>query len=91
VPLGDVSPCLAGWDVWPIRACRPYEDIFWEDFVDDPSVPVVRRAVRDGRTFRVVKVFWEPDDLRSALSELGWQAEVHTAGPLFWAEAIPMD
>jgi hypothetical protein len=68
-----------------------YEEVFREDFVDDPSVPIVRRALPDGRTFRVVKVFWEPDDLRSTLSDLGWQSEVHTAGPFFWADAILMD
>jgi hypothetical protein len=33
----------------------------------------------------------EPDDLRSALSELGWQAEVHTLGPFLWAVALPED
>jgi 2-polyprenyl-3-methyl-5-hydroxy-6-metoxy-1,4-benzoquinol methylase len=68
-----------------------YEDLFSEDFVDDPSVPVVRRALPDGRTFRVVKVFWEPDDLRARLSDLGWRAEIHTAGPFFWGDAVPTD
>jgi hypothetical protein len=66
-----------------------YEDRFREDFVDEPSVPVVRRSVPDGRTFRVVKVFWNPDDLRSTLGVLGWEAEIHTVGPFFWAEALP--
>jgi SAM-dependent methyltransferase len=68
-----------------------YEDVFREDFVDDPSVPVVRRALPDGRTFKVVKVFWDLDDLRSALSHLGWQAEIHAAGPFFWGDAAPTD
>ena len=67
-----------------------FEDIFREDFVTDPSVPIVRRAVRDGRTFRVIKVFWEPDDLRSVLRDLGWQAGIHSAGPFYWADVLPM-
>jgi SAM-dependent methyltransferase len=66
-----------------------YEDGFREDFVDDPSVPVVRRSLPDGRTFLVVKVFWNPEELRSTLGALGWGAEIHTAGPFFWAEALP--
>jgi SAM-dependent methyltransferase len=65
-----------------------YEDLFREDFVDDPSVPVVRRSVLDGRTFRVVKVFWNPEDLRSTLGALGWEVKIQTAGPFFWAEAL---
>jgi SAM-dependent methyltransferase len=68
-----------------------YEDLFREDFVDDPSVPVVRRSLLDGRAFRVVKVFWNPEDLRSRLGALGWEAEIHTARPFFWAEALPRD
>ena len=68
-----------------------YEDVFREEFVDDPSLPVVRRATPDGRTFRVIKVFWEPDDLRSALNDLGWQARIHTAGPFFWGDAVCTD
>lgn len=66
-----------------------YEDRFREDFLDDPSKPVVRRSLPDGRTFRVVKVFWDPADLRSTLGILGWNVEIHTAGPFFWADARP--
>jgi SAM-dependent methyltransferase len=63
-----------------------YEELFREDFVD-PSVPVVRRTVPGAREFRVIKVFWDPDDLRSTLRALGWEAEIHTAGPFFWGSA----
>jgi SAM-dependent methyltransferase len=66
---------------------RRHGDVFREEFLEDSSVPVVRRSVQDGRTFRVVKVFWDPLDLQSQLDALGWEAEIHTAGPLFWAEA----
>jgi Methyltransferase domain len=83
-PAGRVFFVDEAADAWR------YEEIFREEFADDPSVPVVRRALRDGRTFRVVKVFWEPDDLRFALSDLGWQAKIHPAGPFFWAEALPI-
>jgi len=59
-----------------------------EEFVAGPSVPVVNRSLADGRRFRVVKQFWNPAHLRAALLALGWEAEVHPAGPLFWAEAV---
>src|SRR5687768_3626479 len=67
-------------------ACK-YEDVFRENFVDDPSVPVVRRSLPDGRTFRVVKVFWSPEDLRSTLGAIGWDVEIQTEGPFFWGQA----
>jgi SAM-dependent methyltransferase len=65
------------------------EDLFREDFVDDPSVSVVHRTLLDGRTFRVVKVFWNPDELRSRLVRDGWDVKIHPAGPFFSAEAVP--
>jgi hypothetical protein len=66
-----------------------YEEIFRETYAGDPSVPVVRRSLPDGRTFRVVKVFWNPEELRSTLGAMGWEMDIHTAGPFFWAEALP--
>jgi demethylmenaquinone methyltransferase/2-methoxy-6-polyprenyl-1,4-benzoquinol methylase len=38
---------------------------------------VVRR-LNDGREFRAVKVYYEPDDLARRLSALGWDVQVHT-------------
>jgi hypothetical protein len=54
-------------------------------------VPVVYRSVSDGRTFQVVKVHWNTEKLRSTLAAVGWEADIHTAGPFLWAEAVPMD
>jgi hypothetical protein len=68
-----------------------YGDPFRETFAKDLSVPVAYRSVSDGRTFRVVKVYWNPEELRSTLGAMGWDAEMHTAGPFFWAEARPID
>ncbi len=68
-----------------------YEELFREIFAGDPSVPVVRRSLLDGRAFRVVKVFWNPEELRSTLGAMGWDLDIHTAGPFFWAEALPRD
>src|SRR6185437_14555171 len=63
-------------------------EVLREEFVVGPSVPVVNRSLADGRRFRVVKQFWNPAELRAAVLAMGWEAEVHPAGPLFWAEAV---
>jgi SAM-dependent methyltransferase len=68
-----------------------HNERFRETFAGDASVPVVHRSLPDGRTFRVVKVFWNPGELRSTLDAMGWDVEIHTAGPFFWAEALPRD
>lgn len=68
-----------------IRDAWRNED-FAEEFIDDPSKPLVRRPLRDGRTFNVIKVFWDPDELEARLSDLGWDIKVRPAGPFFWAE-----
>ena len=64
------------------------QELFRETFAGDPSLPVVRRSLLDGRTFRVVKVFWNPEKLRSTLDAMEWDVDFHTAGPFFWAEAL---
>jgi demethylmenaquinone methyltransferase/2-methoxy-6-polyprenyl-1,4-benzoquinol methylase len=62
------------------------EDLLREDFVHGPSVPIVRRQLLDGQTFRVAKVFWDPEELASSLRDLGWDFVIHTSGPLLWGE-----
>lgn len=62
---------------------------FAEEFMDDPSTPLVRRPLRDGRTFTVIKVFWDPTELHERLAKLGWNIDVRTVGPFFWAEGQP--
>lgn len=58
-----------------------------EEFEAEPSAPIVRRTLQDGRTFRVVKVFWDPAELETSLHGLGWDSEVHIAGPFYWGAA----
>ena len=55
-----------------------------ETFVAGETVPVVTRPLQDGTTFNVVKVFWDPQDLRDRLTKLGWDIDVHSSGPFFW-------
>jgi 2-polyprenyl-3-methyl-5-hydroxy-6-metoxy-1,4-benzoquinol methylase len=42
---------------------------------------VVERTLGDGRTFRIVKHFIDPDGLRRRLAGLGWDAHVTRDGP----------
>jgi SAM-dependent methyltransferase len=60
-----------------------------EDFLIDPLVPIVRRPLLDGRTFRAVKVFWDPDELEERLRDLGWDIKIHESGPFLWGEGRP--
>jgi SAM-dependent methyltransferase len=51
----------------------PYPDTLAErESVAEP------RRLDDGRTFSVVKRYWRPRELTSALDRLGWEAEVTT-------------
>jgi 2-polyprenyl-3-methyl-5-hydroxy-6-metoxy-1,4-benzoquinol methylase len=37
---------------------------------------VVTRKLNDGREFRIVKLFYRPEELAAKLSKLGWRAEI---------------
>jgi SAM-dependent methyltransferase len=65
------------------------DPLLHEDFIHGPSVPIVRRPLRDGRVFRVVKEFWAPDRLESRLRELGWDIAIHAVGPFYWGQGRP--
>lgn len=62
------------------------EEHLHEEFVHDPSVPVVRRPLLDGRSFNIVKKFWNPEELENRLTGLGWDIKVHAVGPFYWGE-----
>jgi ubiquinone/menaquinone biosynthesis C-methylase UbiE len=50
--------------------------------VNDPTAadsPVVKRQLRDGTIHEIVKIFYEPEELRRMLSDLGWTAEIDLA------------
>src|SRR4051794_19102092 len=47
------------------------------------NVPVAPRTLRDGRTFDVVKVYWNPTELQDRLTSLGWQVPVRRVGGSF--------
>jgi SAM-dependent methyltransferase len=47
------------------------------------NVPVAARALRDGRRFDVVKLYWDPAELQERIRSLGWQMTVRRAGDTF--------
>jgi hypothetical protein len=72
-----------------VRTClRPGGRAFFIDNRDDPLVPGAKspnvleyrrdlhlRSLNDGTEYRVVKVMYEPDELRSLIEAEGWQAQ----------------
>lgn len=56
-----------------------------DELVEGPSSSTIRRQLKDGRSYRLVKVPHRPQDLEDQLRRLGWQITVHaTAGPFYW-------
>ena len=82
LPSGRVFVVDETKDAWQHEHLR-------ETFVAGDNVPVVTRPLQDGRTFNIVKVFWDPDELAESLRMLGWNTRVNSVGPFFWAEASP--
>jgi demethylmenaquinone methyltransferase/2-methoxy-6-polyprenyl-1,4-benzoquinol methylase len=55
------------------------------ELVEGPSSATIRRQLRDGTSYRLVKVPYRPADLEKQLSRLGWRIRVTpTSGPFYW-------
>ena len=59
----------------------------WREEWLDAGADVVRRRLRDGTAHRAVKVLWRADELERRLTELGWDASVHSDEPFYWGQA----
>lgn len=75
-------------------ALRPHGRVFFVDSLRESSstavnheapggAGLVRRALNDGREFRIVKVFYEPAVLERRLQALGWRAGIRSSGEYF--------
>ena len=51
--------------------------------LEGEDATTTRRRLNDGREFRVVKVFYQPDDLAARLAALGWDVAVQTTPTYF--------
>lgn len=56
-----------------LDATAPDHDDGIEEDIRDPDVPLVRRWLSDGRSFDIVKTYWEPQALLTELASLGWR------------------
>jgi len=50
---------------------------------------IVERRLQDGRKFRIVKNFVDPQELRDRLRALGWDCQIHRDGDWVRGEARP--
>jgi SAM-dependent methyltransferase len=64
---------------------RPAQDPYVIDEADD----VQRRRLSDGSEHRVVKVFYEPDELAEQLVRLGWLADLAGTSRFIYGSATP--
>lgn len=93
--LSHVPPARFG-EFWEKvgGALKPGGRAFWVDSLREPASTardhdpldtsgVVRRKLNDGREFRIVKVFYEPDELRRRVTDLGFTGWVRSSGRFF--------
>jgi SAM-dependent methyltransferase len=78
-PDGRVFLVDEGEDAWRHEQLR-------EEFIAEKPTPVVARSLPNGTRFKVVKVFWNPEQLTSRLRALGWNISAQVVGPFLWAE-----
>jgi SAM-dependent methyltransferase len=52
------------------------------DSETDVDTGIARRRAADGKSYELIKIWWEPDQLRERLAELGWDVHVSATG---WA------
>lgn len=57
-----------------LRAERPVEKLRQQTSEDHTML----RQLNDGREFRIVKIFYDPEELSARLSDLGWNLRVRT-------------
>jgi SAM-dependent methyltransferase len=65
-------------DAWRYEQLR-------DEFIAETPTPVATRSLQDGSRFKIVKVFWDPQQLTARLRALGWNTSAHVVGPFFWA------
>jgi len=58
-------------------------------YVIDRGADLDLRRLHDGRTYRVVEIFYEPDELQSLLGEHGWAATIEATHWFVFGRAAP--
>lgn len=84
----------AFWEM--VRSClKPQGRVFFLDSryegtstaadhrLEGENATTILRRLNDGREFRIVKVFYRPDDLAARLADLGWDVDVRATPSYF--------
>jgi trans-aconitate methyltransferase len=75
------------------QALGPAGNVFFFDdnhrteveLIEGIESPIVQRRLNNGKTFRVVKIPYQADQLEERLRKLGWNITVtQTSGPFYW-------
>ena len=66
-----------------VDSCREETSTAIDHGLPEPESPYSTRKLNDGRAFTVVKVFYEPAELSSALQALGWRSCVRETPSYF--------
>jgi SAM-dependent methyltransferase len=79
-----VQGCLApGGRVFFIDSLYDERSTARDHQLHGPGVTVVNRLLNDGRTYRIVKIFYRPEDLEPRIEQLGWHASVRATPTYF--------
>lgn len=85
-----VGSCLRpGGRVFLIDNRRDLTRTRQDPYVIEEADDVQRRRLSDGSEHRVVKVFYEPDELAEQLRRLGWIADLAGTSRLIYGSAMP--
>jgi len=72
-----VGWCLApGGRVFFVDSLHEPTSTAVDHLLPEPTTPVLRRRLNDGREFRIYKVFYDPAQLTERLQRLGWRVGV---------------
>jgi SAM-dependent methyltransferase len=79
-----------GGRVFLIDNRRPERSWPTADVVDE-TPDVQHRTLNDGSAHRLVKIFYEPDNLAARMAELGWRAEIAATSLFIYGTVEPDD
>ncbi|MCI0711099.1 MAG: class I SAM-dependent methyltransferase [Chloroflexi bacterium] len=90
VPPDEVDPFLAkvyratkpGGKVWMVDSRKASTSTASNQSVETRDV-LQTRSLNDGRVFEIVKIYYQPDELREIFERNGFSVEVHTTNTYF--------
>jgi 2-polyprenyl-3-methyl-5-hydroxy-6-metoxy-1,4-benzoquinol methylase len=77
------SALRPGARVFFLDSARTVRSTAADHVLPEADEETMTRKLNDGRSFRIVKRFYAPQDLRDRLTELGWSSQVHSTGEFF--------